>query len=63
MALVDADYKFITIDVGSYGKNSDGTVFRDSQLDKSLLTNQLDYSTSKITICLEYHTTSCDYCR
>ena len=27
LALVEAEYKFLAIDVGSYGKNSDGNVF------------------------------------
>lgn len=30
MAWVDADYKFIYIDVGSYGSASDSTVFKNS---------------------------------
>ncbi|KAK5648159.1 hypothetical protein RI129_003051 [Pyrocoelia pectoralis] len=33
MALVDADYKFISVDVGSYGRNSDGGIFSHSQMD------------------------------
>ncbi|XP_042884453.1 uncharacterized protein LOC122261036 [Penaeus japonicus] len=42
MALVDADYNLITVDLGAYGKNSDGAIFRDSNLGKSLLSNKLN---------------------
>nr|CAH7732281.1 unnamed protein product [Callosobruchus chinensis] len=42
LALVDADYRFITVDVGGYGRNSDGRIFRSSQLGKKLLSNQLN---------------------
>nr|CAH7742340.1 unnamed protein product [Callosobruchus chinensis] len=35
LALVDGDYRFITVDVGGYGRNSDGGIFRSSQLGKS----------------------------
>ena len=36
LALVDARYRFTAIDVGSYGKNSDGGIFSESVLGKSL---------------------------
>lgn len=36
LALVDADYKFIAIDVGSYGRNSDGGIFSKSLIAKRL---------------------------
>ena len=36
LALVDADYKFIFIDVGCNGRISDGGVFRNSPLSKAL---------------------------
>lgn len=36
MATVDADYKFITIDVGAMGRFSDGNVFSNSALGKKL---------------------------
>lgn len=36
LAIVDADYKFITIDVGSYGRNSDGGIFSNSIIGKKL---------------------------
>lgn len=42
MALVDANYKFIAIDVGSYGKNSDGGIFANSSFGKSLEKNKLN---------------------
>ena len=32
MALVDADYKFIWLSVGSYGSSSDGQIFNNSEL-------------------------------
>ncbi|XP_050300527.1 putative nuclease HARBI1 isoform X1 [Anthonomus grandis grandis] len=36
LVLVDADYKFIAIDVGSYGRNSDGGIFEKSKIGKKL---------------------------
>ncbi|XP_072159792.1 uncharacterized protein [Bemisia tabaci] len=42
LALVDADYRFITVDVGSYGRNSDGGIFRSSSLGKSLANGTLN---------------------
>ncbi|KAL1256488.1 hypothetical protein QQF64_012033 [Cirrhinus molitorella] len=36
LALVDADYRFLVIDVGSYGSSSDGGIFSNSALGKSL---------------------------
>ena len=41
LALVDASYKFIYIDIGSYGRNSDGGVFSHSNLGKALCEGQL----------------------
>nr|CAI5847444.1 unnamed protein product [Callosobruchus analis] len=34
LALVDPKYRFLVIDVGSYGKNSDGGIFENSILGK-----------------------------
>lgn len=42
LALVDADLKFIAIDVGAYGRNSDGGIFAQSNLGKSLALNALN---------------------
>ncbi|XP_008180960.1 protein ALP1-like [Acyrthosiphon pisum] len=39
LALVDADYKFIAVDVGSYGRNSDGGIFSKSIIGKRLSSN------------------------
>lgn len=36
LALVDADYCFLVVDVGSYGSNSDGGIFANSVLGKAL---------------------------
>lgn len=36
LALVDAQYNFIAVDIGSYGKNSDGGIFAHSNLGKSI---------------------------
>lgn len=41
LALVDADYKFISIDVGSYGRNSDGGIFEKSDIGKKLRSGTL----------------------
>ena len=40
-AVVDANLKFVTVDVGAYGKQSDGGVFRYSALYQSLETRSL----------------------
>lgn len=48
MALVDADYKFITVDVGKCGKNGNRTVFRDSQLGKKLFSGKLNLPPPKV---------------
>lgn len=42
LALVDANLKFVYIDIGSYGRNSDGGIFAHSSLGKGLSTNQLN---------------------
>lgn len=42
MAMVDANYKFIHIDVGSYGRNSDGGIFSHSSLGRALKSNTLN---------------------
>jgi len=42
MACVDADGLFLTIDVGDYGRNSDGRVFRRSSFGLALENNTLD---------------------
>lgn len=36
LAIVDADYKFIAIDVGAYGRNSDSGIFSQSVIGKKL---------------------------
>ena len=44
MALVDAEYCFIAVDIGNYGSNSDGAIFRDSKLGKGLENGSLHVS-------------------
>jgi hypothetical protein len=39
LALVDARYKFTVVDIGSYGRNSDGETFAHSKLGKYLETH------------------------
>ena len=41
MALVDANYKFTYIDIGDYGSNADGSVFKNC-IGKAFLNNDLD---------------------
>ena len=41
LALVDANYRFIYIDVGSYGRNSDGGIFSQSSLGRAMAGNKL----------------------
>lgn len=43
MAVVDANLQFITIDVGSYGKEGDSNVFKNSAFGKKLYSNQLEF--------------------
>jgi hypothetical protein len=42
MAWTDADYKFVYLDVGSYGTGSDSEIFRTSEIGKRLAANQLN---------------------
>lgn len=42
MAVVDADYSFISIDVGAFGKEGDSTVFKQSPFGKKLYAEQLN---------------------
>jgi len=42
LALVDAQYKFLAVDIGSYGKNSDGGILSNSNLGKALEKNKLN---------------------
>ena len=42
MVLVDADYQFIYVDIGDYGSQSDGAVFKNSNLGKTFVNGELD---------------------
>ena len=42
MALVDADYHFIYIDVGNYGSNGDSGIFKNSSLGEAFTGQLLD---------------------
>ena len=42
MALVDANYKFILIDVGQYGSNADSGVFQRSEFGRRFLNHELE---------------------
>lgn len=42
MAVVDADYKFIYVDIGSFGSSADSAVFQHSKFGKRLAYNELD---------------------
>lgn len=42
LAVVDSDYKFIYVDVGSFGKDSDSTIFKNSTLWTLLANNSLN---------------------
>jgi hypothetical protein len=42
MAACDANYNFIYIDVGAYGKSSDSAIFQETELYKKLISNTLD---------------------
>lgn len=41
MAICDANYNFLAVDIGAYGGNSDGSVFASSEFGKLLLSGQL----------------------
>ena len=42
MALVDADYWFIYVDIGDYSSQSDGAVFKNSNLGQAFVNGELD---------------------
>lgn len=42
LALVDAQYKFLAVDIGAYGKNSDGGILSNSNLGKALERKKLN---------------------
>lgn len=43
VTIVDVDYKLITIDIGSFGRNSDGGIFSNSIIGKKLHNKTLIY--------------------
>ena len=42
MALVDDEYRFTYVDIGDYGSNSDGAVFKNCAFGKAFMNNELD---------------------
>ena len=48
MALVDSNYKFLYIDVGGYGRNSDGGIFSGCSLGKALNSESLNIPNPKV---------------
>ena len=50
MALVDADYKFTYVDIGDYGSNSDGGIFKNSKFGQVFMNNKLGIPVPKLLI-------------
>ncbi|XP_050305028.1 uncharacterized protein LOC126742416 [Anthonomus grandis grandis] len=50
LALCDAKYKFIMVDIGSEGRHSDGGIFKNSNMGKRLLENALNVPEPSILI-------------
>lgn len=48
LSLVDANYKFLVVDVGAFGKNSDASILRNSSLGKGLQDGTLNIPPHKI---------------
>ena len=42
MAMVDANYNFIMVDIGSYGKNSDGGILSHSNFGRALANGRFE---------------------
>lgn len=47
LAIVDAKYRFVVVDIGSYGRNSDGGILSNSKLGVKLQNNQLGIPPNK----------------
>jgi hypothetical protein len=47
LAIADTDYKFVYIDVGSFGKDADSTIFERTEFFKKLENNELNIPTSQ----------------
>lgn len=47
LAVADAQYNFLYIDVGSYGKDSDSLIFQNSRFNKKLESGDLNIPTGK----------------
>lgn len=47
LAVVDPEYRFIAVDVGAYGKNSDGGIYSSSKFGKALERNALNIPCDK----------------
>lgn len=48
LALVDADYKFVAVDAGSYGKEGDSNIYRKSMIGKKIARNYFNIPESKV---------------
>lgn len=42
LAIVGADYRFVSVDIGSYGKNSDGGIFERSTMGRRFAADRMD---------------------
>ncbi|KAM4031970.1 uncharacterized protein ACNLHF_019364 [Anomaloglossus baeobatrachus] len=47
MAITDAEYKFIAVDIGAYGRSNDSQVFKMSPIGRQLYGNTFDFPTAR----------------
>lgn len=47
LAMCDANYRFVSIDIGAYGRQSDGGIFKHSLLGQKLEANAMDLPAPK----------------